>query len=65
MLQSNKRSHIPEKSNVEGQLLKLLLFVDRRSSKTETVKEIRAYLQSLQSNCLFELEVVEIEKEPH
>ena len=64
MLQSNKRFLIPEKSNVEEQLLKLLLFVDRRSSETEKVKEIQAYLKSLQSGC-FELEVVEIEKQPH
>ena len=64
MLQSNKRSLIPQKSNVEGQLLKLLLFVDRRSSETEKVKEIQGYLTSLQSDRSFELEVVEIEKQP-
>ena len=62
MLQSNKRL-IPEKSNVEGQLLKLLLFVDRRSSEKK-VKEIQGYL-NLQSDSSFELEVVEIEKQPH
>ena len=65
MLQSNKESLIREKSNVEGQLLKLLLFVDRRSSETEKVKEIQGYLTSLQSDRSFELEVVEIEKQPH
>ena len=64
MLQSNKRL-IPPESNVEGQLLKLLLFIDRRSSETEKVKEIQAYLKSLQSDRSFELEVVEIEKQPH
>ena len=64
MLRSNKRSLIRQKSNVEGQLLKLLLFVDRRSSETEKVKEIQAYLKNLQSG-YFELEVVEIEKQPH
>ena len=64
MLRSNKRL-IPEKSNAEGQLLKLLLFVDRRSSKTEKVKEIQAYLETLQSDRFFKLEVVEIEKQPH
>ena len=46
-------------------MLKLLLFVDRRSSETEKVKEIQAYLKSLRSNRSFELEVVEIEKQPH
>ena len=65
MLRSNKRSLILPKSNVEGQLLKLLLFVDRRSSETEKVREIQDYLESLQSNCSFELEVVEIEKQPY
>ena len=63
-MQSNQRL-IPEKSNVEGSLLKLLLFVDRRSSETEKVKEIQAYLKSLRSDRSFELEVVEIEKQPH
>ena len=65
MLQSNERSPISEESNVEGPLLKLLLFVDRRSCETEKIQEIQAYLASLQSDRAFELEVVEIEKQPH
>ena len=65
MLQSNKRSLISEPSNVEGPLLKLLLFVNRRSSEIEKVQEIQNYLKNLKSECSLELEVVEIEKQPH
>ena len=46
-------------------MLQLLLFVDKRSGSEEQVKDIQAYLQSLQSDYSFKLEVVEIEKQPH
>ncbi|MBE9047576.1 histidine kinase [Pleurocapsales cyanobacterium LEGE 10410] len=65
MLQFNQKYLDYEKSNAEGLLLQLLLFVDKRSGSEERVKEIRAYLQSLQSDCFFKLDVVEIEKQPH
>lgn len=65
MLQSNKRSLIPEPSNVKGPLLKLLLFINRRSRETEKVKEIQNYLKNFKSDPSLELEVVEIEKQPH
>ena len=45
-------------------MLQLLLFVDRRSSSKEQVREIEVYLQSLRSDYAFKLDVVEIEKQP-
>ena len=48
-------------------MLRLLLFVDRRSSSDESIKEIQAYLKSFQSESdfTFQLDVVEIEKQPY
>ena len=46
-------------------MLQLLLFVDKRSGSQERVTKIRAYLQRLQSDYSFKLDVVEIEKQPH
>lgn len=49
----------------EEVLLQLLLFVDRRPSSKEQVREIKLYLQSLRSDYSFELDVIEIDKQPH
>ncbi len=65
MLQSNKQYPDYDQSNSEELLLQLLLFVDKRSSSDEQVQEIQAYLKSLQLDYSFELNVVEIEKQPH
>ncbi|MGF1590082.1 MAG: histidine kinase [Pleurocapsa sp.] len=65
MLQSNKQYPDYNQSNSEELLLQLLLFVDKRSSSDEQVQEIQAYLESLQSDYAFKLNVVEIEKQPH
>ena len=46
-------------------MLQLLLFIDRRSSSRERIKEIKAYLTSLRSSYSFKLDVIEIEKQPH
>ncbi len=65
MLQSNKQYPDYDQSNSEELLLQLLLFVDKRSSSDEQIQEIQAYLESLQSDYSFKLNVVEIEKQPH
>lgn len=65
MLQSNRQYSDYDQSNSEELLLQLLLFVDKRSSSDEQIQEIQAYLKSLQSAYSFELNVVEIEKQPH
>ena len=45
--------------------LKLWLFVDERPSSQEHVRNILAYLQALQQQYPFELETIEVEKQPH
>lgn len=65
MLQSNERHPDDLKDNNRGSLLQLLLFLDKRSSSEEHIQRIQAYLQSLQSDYSFKLEVVEIEQQPH
>lgn len=65
MLQSNGQYPDYDQGNTEKLLLQLLLFVDKRSSSDEQVQDIQAYLQSLQSEYSFKLDIVEIEKQPH
>ncbi|MEM8719707.1 MAG: histidine kinase [Cyanobacteria bacterium P01_G01_bin.39] len=65
MSQSNKQYPDYDHGNKDRLLLQLLLFVDQRSSSNEQVQQIQSYLQNLHSEHLFNLEVVEIEKQPH
>ncbi|MEO1006108.1 MAG: circadian clock KaiB family protein, partial [Cyanobacteria bacterium J06638_38] len=65
MLQSNKQYPDYDHGNTEKLLLQLLLFVDKRSSSDEQVQEIQSHLQSLHSEHSFNLDVIEIEKQPH
>ena len=65
MLQSDKQCSNYDRGNVRESLLQLLLFVDQRSSSDERIKEIQAYLESLQSDLTFQLDLVEIEKQPY
>jgi two-component system, OmpR family, clock-associated histidine kinase SasA len=65
LLHSYKQCPDSDQGSAEELLLQLLLFVDQRSSSEEQVQEIKAYLQSLRSDCAFKLDVVEIEKQPH
>lgn len=45
-------------------MLQLLLFIDKRSG-SEELRKIRAYLQRLQSDYSFKLDIVEIEEQPY
>ena len=65
MLQSDKQCSNYNRNDVRESLLQLLLFVDQRSSSDERIKEIQAYLESLQSDLAFQLDLVEIEKQPY
>lgn len=65
VLQSNKQSPDYDQGNAEKLLLQLLLFVDKRSSSDEQVREIKSHLRSLHSDYSFKLDIVEIEKQPH
>lgn len=65
VLQSNRQSPDYDQGNTEKLLLQLLLFVDKRSSSDEQVQVIKSHLQDLRSDYSFELDIVEIEKQPH
>ena len=65
MLQFNERDRERRPNNTKKILLQLLLFIDDRPSSEKQVRQVRNYLKNLQSNYSFNLEVVEIEKQPH
>ena len=64
MLQSDKQCFNYDRDDVRESLLRLLLFVDQRSSSDERIKEIQVYLD-LQLDLAFQLDLVEIEKQPY
>lgn len=45
--------------------LQLLLFVDERPSSQDNIQRVQKYLESLSNDYPFELEVIEISKQPH
>ena len=65
MLQpSSGQAAFGQKDENQPLALQLLLFVDERPSSQENVRRIQEYLQQLQADYPFELQVVEIEKQP-
>ena len=52
-------------NNSDKVLLKLLLFVDERPSSREHIPQIKAYLENIQSDYSVELDVIEVNKQPH
>jgi two-component system clock-associated histidine kinase SasA len=65
VLQFDERQPNSKKDSGEKTLLRLLLFVDRRPSAEKHIQEVQTYLESLKSDYAFELDVVEINKQPH
>ena len=65
MLQSNEQYSKEGREDTNRMLLQLLLFIDKRSSSQEQVRQIQQYLKNLQSDYSFQLNVIEIEKQPH
>ena len=45
--------------------LKLLLFIDDRPAHRENIRSVRAYLESLQTEHYFELDIIETKKQPY
>jgi two-component system, OmpR family, clock-associated histidine kinase SasA len=45
--------------------LQLLLFVDKRSSSQEQLRQVQDYLETLQEACAFELQIINIEDQPY
>lgn len=55
----------PEKSIELEPPLQLLLFVDKRPSSREKIRQIRGYLKALQTDCPFDLQVVDVGEQPY
>jgi two-component system, OmpR family, clock-associated histidine kinase SasA len=45
--------------------LQLLLFIDKRSSSQEQLRQVQDYLETLRETCAFELQVINIEDQPY
>jgi two-component system clock-associated histidine kinase SasA len=54
-----------KKSTKSEALLQLLLFIDERSTATEQIRQIRTYLQTLRSDYAFDLQVIDVGKQPY
>jgi two-component system clock-associated histidine kinase SasA len=55
----------PDKVNNSEAPLQLLLFVDKRPSSREQIRQIRRYLQDAKTDCPFELEIVDVGEQPY
>ncbi|MGB8702296.1 MAG: circadian clock KaiB family protein, partial [Thermosynechococcaceae cyanobacterium] len=57
---------IPFESPTEADVsLQLLLFVDKRSSSKEQLRQVQDYLETLRANDSFDLQVIDIEDQPY
>ncbi len=65
MLQSYSQQANFDRDASEQESLQLLLFVDERPTSQENIQRIRTYLQNLQAEHPFKLEIIEIGKQPH
>jgi two-component system, OmpR family, clock-associated histidine kinase SasA len=45
--------------------LQLLLFVDKRPSSQEQLRQVQDYLETLRATCAFELQIINIEDQPY
>lgn len=59
----NKQADFTEETP-EQVSLQLLLFVDERSSSRDNTQRVKAYLENLQAEYTFDLQVIEIDKQP-
>ncbi len=55
----------PEKVSNPEAPLQLLLFVDKRPSSREQIRQIRRYLQDAKTDCPFELQIVDVGEQPY
>ena len=65
MLQFDERQPDSDKDGNGRALLKLLLFVDGGASAKKQIEQVQNYLNNIESNCAFELDIIEINKQPH
>jgi two-component system, OmpR family, clock-associated histidine kinase SasA len=45
--------------------LQLLLFIDKRASSQEQLRQVQDYLETLRATCAFELQIINIEDQPY
>lgn len=55
----------PESSTEAASPLQLVLFVDRRPSAREQIRQVRQTLQELQAQCAFDLQIVDVSEQPY
>lgn len=55
----------PEASTEAASPLQLVLFVDRRPSAREQIRQVRQTLQELQAQCAFDLQIVDVSEQPY
>ncbi len=55
----------PNQSNVADYPLQLLLFIDKRPSSREQVRQVRTALKELRRECEFELQVIDVSEQPY
>ncbi len=65
MLKPNGRPLASRQNNQIQILLQLVLFVDQRPSSQAHIQRIRNYLQDLQVNYAFDLQVIEVGEQPY
>jgi two-component system clock-associated histidine kinase SasA len=56
---------VPERLNHSKASLQLLLFVDKRPGSREQIQSIRAYLEQLQTDYPFELQIIDVGQQPY
>ena len=45
--------------------LQILLFIDKRSSSKDQLRQVQDYLETLRATCAFELQIIDIEDQPY
>lgn len=59
-------SETPSEQTIESEsLLQLLLFVDKRLTAEELIRSIQNYLNTLRSDCNFDLQVIDVGEQPY
>jgi len=65
VLERNGMQALSKKQTGDEMLLQLLLFIDKRPSSRERIRQIRDVLNDLRAGYPFELEVIDVGEQPH
>jgi two-component system clock-associated histidine kinase SasA len=55
----------PDQPNIADYPLQLLLFIDKRPSSREQVRQVRSALKELRDQCEFELQIIDVSDQPY